>query len=164
MGREMSQSEIRELGGQKEQAYRELYAPDIRPVLGLPHFLEELEKRRIPHAVATSAPTPNVDFTMERTGLRRYFPIIIDDTMVSKGKPDPEVYLTAAKTLNMPPDRCVVFEDAILGIQAGKNAGMKVVGLATTHSREELEAENTDYVMDDFAGLSMEKLYAVLRM
>ncbi|MFP4090721.1 MAG: HAD family hydrolase [Cyclobacteriaceae bacterium] len=164
LDRKMSKEEIMKLGGQKEHVYRDLYAPDIRPVEGLPQFLEELESRNIPHAVATSAPTPNVDFTMERTGLRRFFPTIIDDTMVTKGKPDPEVYLTAAKALDMPPERCVVFEDAILGIQAGKNAGMKVVGVATTHSREELEAEDTDYVIDDFTGLSMEKLYAELKM
>ena len=56
----------------------------------------------------------------------------------------------------MPPERCIVFEDAILGIQAGKNAGMKVVGVATTHPREELE--NTDYLIDNFEGLSLEKL------
>jgi beta-phosphoglucomutase len=162
MKREMSKDEIRKLGGQKEATYREMYQPHIKPTGGVPQFLEELEKRRVPFAVATSAPPENVKFTLENTGLRERFSTIIDDTMVSKGKPDPEVYLTAAKTLDMPPERCIVFEDAILGIQSGKNAGMKVVGVATTHSREELEAEDTDYVMDDFSGLTLEKLIALL--
>lgn len=162
MGRDMSKDEIRELGGQKEATYREMYRPHIKPTEGLPEFLKQLEEHNIPFAVATSAPPENVKFTLENTGLRERFSTIIDDTMVSKGKPDPEVYLTAAKTLDMPPERCIVFEDAILGIQAGKNADMKVVGVATTHSREELEAEDTDYVMDDFSELSLEKLIAEL--
>ena len=161
LNRKMTKEEIRQLGGEKE---REIYAADIHPVDGLTKFLEELEDRRTPHAIATSAPPANVDFTMDKTGLRRFFSIIVDDTMVSKGKPDPEVYLTAAKKLDMPPERCVVFEDAILGIQAGKNAGMKVIGLATTHTREELEAENTDYIIDDFVGLSLEKIFSQLNM
>ena len=162
MGRDMSKDEIRELGGQKEATYREMYRPHIKPTEGLPEFLKQLEEHNIPFAVATSAPPENVKFTLENTGLKDRFSTIIDDTMVTKGKPDPEVYLTAAKTLDMPPERCIVFEDAILGIQSGKNAGMKVVGIATTHSREELEAEDTDYVMDDFSGLTLEKLIAML--
>jgi len=162
LGREMSEEEIRKLGGQKEVTYREMYEPHIRPTEGLLQFLDELKKSNTPFAVATSAPPANVKFTMKNTGLTDRFSTIIDDTMVSQGKPDPEVYLTAAKALDMPPERCIVFEDAILGIQSGKNAGMKVVGVATTHSREELEAEDTDYVMDDFSGLTLEKLIAVL--
>jgi beta-phosphoglucomutase family hydrolase len=164
LGRDMTKEEIRELGGQKEAKYREMYRPHIKPAEGLPQFLEELIKNETPFAVATSAPPENVKFTLENTGLRERFTTIIDDTMVSKGKPDPEVYLTAAKALDMPPERCIVFEDAILGIQSGKNAGMKVVGVATTHSREELEAEDTDYVMDDFSGLTLEKLLAALNL
>ncbi len=78
--------------------------------------------------------------------------------MVAHGKPHPEVYLKSAKALGIDPAQCIVFEDAILGIQAGKNAGMKVVGVATTHTREELEAENTDLVIDDFCGLTLEQL------
>jgi len=162
LGRKMSKDEIQDLGGQKEAKYREMYQPHIKPTDGLPQFLEDLEKRRVPFAVATSAPPENVKFTLENTGLKGCFSTIIDDTMVNKGKPDPEVYLSAARALDMPPEHCIVFEDAILGIQSGKNAGMKVVGVATTHSREELEAENTDYVMDDFGGLTLEKLIAAL--
>ena len=78
--------------------------------------------------------------------------------MVTHGKPNPEVYLKSAEALGLKPEQCVVFEDAILGIQAGKNAGMKVVGVATTHTKEELEAENTDLVISDFCELSLTAL------
>lgn len=164
INKNLSKQELRELGEEKEAVYRDMYRPYIKPVDGLPEFLEELKVRNVPRAVATSAPPANVDFTMEHTRLRQFFSTIVDDTMVSKGKPNPEVYLTAAQKLDMPPERCIVFEDAILGIQAGKNAGMKVIGVATTHTRKELEAENTDYVVDDFSGLSVEKLFAELAL
>lgn len=164
INKKLSKKELRELGEEKEAVYREIYRPHIKPTDGLPEFLEELKVRNVLRAVATSAPPANVNFTMESTQLRQFFPTIVDDTMVTKGKPDPEVYLTAAKKLEMPPERCIVFEDAILGIQAGKNAGMKVIGVATTHSRKELEAENTDYVVDDFCELTVEKLFAELKL
>ena len=164
LDREMSKEEIRELGGQKEEKYREMYLPHIMPTQGLPQFLQQLEQNSIPYAVATSAPPENVKFTLENTSLMERFTTIIDDTMVNKGKPDPEVYLTAAKKLNMAPERCIVFEDAILGIQSGKNAGMKVVGVATTHKREELEKERTDHVIDDFSALTISELVSILRL
>ncbi|MDF9799820.1 beta-phosphoglucomutase [Catalinimonas alkaloidigena] len=164
MGKDLSKQKLRDLGEEKEKVYRDMYRPHIKATDGLPEFLEELKVRNVPRAVATSAPPPNVDFTMENTGLRLFFSTIIDDTMVNKGKPDPEVYLTAAKKLDMKPEQCIVFEDAILGIQAGKNAGMKVIAVATTHSREELEAGEADYVVDDFMGLTVEKLYAELKL
>lgn len=157
-GRELSSEEVRELGEQKEIAYREAYRDAIQPTPGLAAFLEELRQKDIPRAIATSAPPANVDFTLEHTGLRDYFPVIVDDTMVTQGKPDPEVYLLSAEQLKMPPERCIVFEDAILGIQAGKNAGMQVVGVATTHSREELADTEADYVVDDFEGLTIKML------
>ncbi len=164
LNRELSSEEIRTLGEQKETAYREAYRKDIRPTLGLVAFLKELQQNDIPRAIATSAPPANVNFTLDSTGLRTYFPVIVDDTMVTHGKPDPEVYLLSAEQLKMPPARCIVFEDAILGIQAGKNAGMYVVGVATTHTREELENTEADYVVDNFEGLTVDGLLSALGM
>ena len=164
LGRELSSEEIRSLGEQKEEAYREAYRANIRPTPGLVAFLEELQQNDVPRAIATSAPPANVNFTLDNTGLRAYFPVIVDDTMVTHGKPDPEVYLLSAEQLDMPPARCIVFEDAILGIQAGKNAGMYVVGVATTHTREELQDTEADYVVDNFEGLTMNKLREALEI
>ncbi len=161
-GKEYTPEMSQKLGEEKETAYREIYKDDIVPTPGLVAFLEMLEEKNIPKAIATSAPPSNVEFTLGSTGLKKYFPIITDDSMITKGKPDPEVYLKSAEQLHTPPERCIVFEDAILGIQAGKNAGMKVVGLATTHQREELEY--TDYIIDNFEGLTLEKLVEKLSM
>ena len=162
VGRSLSADEIRTLGEQKETEYRDLYRTAIQPTPGLVNFLEELQRLNVPRAIATSAPPSNVDFTLEGTHLRSYFPVIVDDTMVTTGKPDPEVYLKSAEQLEMPPERCIVFEDAILGIQAGKNAGMPVVALATTHTPEELMTTEADYIIDTFEGLTVEKLQQTL--
>ncbi len=162
--KELSPDEIHQYGEEKETLYRDLYRKHIAATPGLSSFLETLRQQQVPYAVATSAPPANVKFTLEHTGLISRFPVIVDATMVSKGKPNPEVYLTAARKLDMPSERCVVFEDAILGIQAGKNAGAKVVGVATTHTRQELEAENTDLIIDNFEGLSLHRLTSLFTL
>lgn len=161
--KDMSPEQASALGNEKEILYRDMYRKDIKPAAGLKQFLDILVQNNIPRAVATSAPPANVQFTMENTGLATYFPAIVDGTMVHKGKPDPEVYLIAAKKLNMPPEQCIVFEDAMLGIQSGKNAGMKVVGVATTHTRQELEQANTDLVIGNFENLRIEQLKALIK-
>ncbi len=164
MNRELSPAEITRYGEEKEALYRALYQDSIAPTPGLQAFLLELEEKRIPKAVATSAPPVNVKFTLENTQLASLFPVVVDDTMVSRGKPDPEVYLTTAKKLDIPPSQCVVFEDALLGIQAGKRAGMKVVGVATTHTRQELEATEADLIINNFEALHLHKLLDLLHL
>ncbi|MGB3589676.1 MAG: HAD family phosphatase, partial [Tunicatimonas sp.] len=103
LGQKMSDEEIWEIGEEKEALYRELYRPHIKPTTGLVTFLAEVARQRIPRTVSTSAPPANVDFTLKHTGLRNYFPTIIDSTMVAHGKPHPEVYLKSAKALGIDP-------------------------------------------------------------
>jgi beta-phosphoglucomutase len=85
---------------------------------------------------------------LEHTGIGPYFQTILDDSFVSKGKPDPEIYLKSAAALGLEPRNCVVFEDSLSGVKAGKAAGCKVVGLTTTHTNDELS--ETDYNIGDF--------------
>ena len=136
---------------EKESLFRTVYDKAIKPVDGLATFLKKLSDLKVPVAIATSAPRANVDFTLLKTGLGHYFKTILDDTHVSKGKPDPEVYLKTAKALNYKPQDCVVFEDSLAGVEAAKKAGCKVVGITTTHSRKELD--QTDLVIENFEGL-----------
>lgn len=152
-GKPMSEVEIKALADEKEQIYRDLYKPHIKPVKGLPELLAKAASRGIPIAMGTSAPTENVVFTLAETGLGKYFEVITDSSMIKRGKPDPEVYLATADRLGKKPSECIVFEDSIAGIEAGKAAGMKVIGLATTHSREELSGYVND-IFPDFAGVS----------
>ena len=95
-GKDFTPAMSRQFGEKKEAVYREIYKDHIVPTPGLVDFLEELEAKNIPKAIATSAPANNVEFTLASTGLKKYFSIITDDAMVTKGKPDPEVYLKTA--------------------------------------------------------------------
>lgn len=142
---------LRQYADEKEALFRELYKKDIVPVSGLVRFLGEMKKHGVPCAIATSAPRANVDFTLSMTGLEKYFPVILDESFVNRGKPDPEIYLKTADALGFAPRKCVVFEDSLSGVKAGKAAGCKVVGITTTHTPEELH--ETDLAVADFGAL-----------
>ncbi|MBM3435814.1 MAG: HAD family phosphatase [Bacteroidetes bacterium] len=155
-GRKLTKSEIREFEETKEAIYRNIYESEIRPVDGLIRFLTELKQHKIPIALATSSPRVNVKFVLEKTGTNEFFPVILDSVSVSRGKPHPEIYLKAAEALNHRPAKCIVFEDAIVGILAAKNAGTKVIALTTTHNAGELP--EVDLIINDFTGLDLSVL------
>jgi len=156
---DLSEQTIRQYADEKESLFRELYH-DIKPVDGLLSFLQKLEARKIPRAIATSAPRANVDFTLLHTNIEKYFSIILDDSFVSRGKPDPEIYLKSAAAVGLDPQKCVVFEDSLSGVSAGKRAGCKVVGITTTHTREELS--EADFNIDNFVELEPESVLSRL--
>jgi beta-phosphoglucomutase len=107
---ELSDDEIGAFANEKEIIYREMYRPFVKPVDGLEAFLEYASTCGIPIALATSAPHENVDFTLEATGLTKYFNILTDSSMVKHGKPDPEIYLLTAARLGVQPSDCVVLK------------------------------------------------------
>lgn len=145
---------------EKEALFRDLYGEDIRALDGLDKFLRQVEALHIPSAIATSAPRSNVDFTLEKTGLAPFFKAILDDSFVKEGKPHPDIYLKAAAALNFDPKDCVVFEDSLAGVESGLRAGCKVVGVATTHSAEELS--DAALVIPDFKDIQPKNLIAKL--
>jgi beta-phosphoglucomutase family hydrolase len=146
--RQMSDEEILKYSLEKEALYREIYLPFIKPVAGLIEFLEILNEKNIPMAIATSGIQPNIDFMFENLPIKKYFKTVVNSSHITKGKPDPEIYLKAASILQIPPENCLVFEDAVVGINAAKAAGMKVIALATTHPREELT--DADMIIENF--------------
>ncbi|MCR9252479.1 MAG: HAD family phosphatase [bacterium] len=156
----ISDEQAQKFGEEKEALYREIYGSDLAPVEGLLDFMDNVRTAGIKMAVGTSAPIENVEFTIDGLNIRNYFDGIIYDKHVSKGKPDPEVYQLCAKAVGLPNDQCIVFEDALLGIEAGKNAGSKVIGLITTHSEEELT--NTDLNINNFKDISVDDLKALI--
>ena len=150
--REVSPGEEARFGEEKEAIYREIYSDHIVPTAGLVDFLITLRKNKVKTAVATAAPRINMDFVFEKTGLRKYFDVLIAASEVMRGKPDPEIYLKAAEKLNCPPKHCLVFEDSMPGIQAAQNAGMRVIALATSHPAERLQS--AEWVVKDFTKIS----------
>lgn len=151
-----SKQEIDALADEKEAIYRAIYKGSVTPVLGLIAFVKALKEANISIAVATSAPAANAHFVLQEIGLSNYFDCITDSSMISKGKPDPEIYLTTAQRIGIEPSRCIVFEDSFAGIASGNSAGMNVVGIATTHSKDKLIG--CKKVVSNFTELSVSEL------
>jgi len=149
--RQMTREEVHPLEEEKELIYREFYAPFRKPLEGLVKFLKEIRSSGIKVALATSAGQGNIDFTIDGIGLRDQFDVIVGGAEVTKGKPDPEIYLLAAQKLGVNPANCWVIEDSLQGIKSGQSAGCKVVGITTSHTKEELA--HTQIQAPNFVGL-----------
>lgn len=147
-GQGISDEQILKYSMEKEALYRKIYLPFIRPVAGLIGLLDILKNKNIRMGIATSGIQPNIDFMFEHLPIKKYFEVVVNSSHITKGKPDPEIYITTASLLRVSPKNCLVFEDAVVGIKAAKAAGMKVIALATTHSKEELSG--ADIIVDDF--------------
>ncbi len=137
----------------KEIIYRELISPFLTTVPGLAEFLADLKGRDFKTAVATSGPKENVDLVMDGLALRRWFDTIVTGSEVTHGKPEPDIFLLAARRLNLKARECVVFEDSTAGIEAALRAGSTCVALATTYGPEALKDYSTFRVISDFCNL-----------
>jgi beta-phosphoglucomutase len=144
---------------EKEVFYREIYAPFLAPINGLENFLTALKDDGIKMAMASSATMEDINFILNKIPIRDDFSAIIDGSRVSKGKPNPQIFLKAASDLNAKPEDCVVFEDSIAGIKAANAAGMKVVGITTGHTASELQPSNL--VINDYTDVTVQKLAAL---
>ena len=144
------------LADEKEAIYREIYAPDLHPVEGLVELLERLRAAGVRCAVGSSGCKANVDFVLEKCAIGPYFDAKISGDTVTRCKPDPEIYLTAAAALGVAPADCVIFEDAKAGLEAARRAGAgRIVALTTTLPRTVLERETpADMIVNNFAELT----------
>jgi beta-phosphoglucomutase len=130
--REVPRDEWQAYEHEKEGLYRELSKGRLTPMKGLQLLIDRLRASGIPMALATSAPEPNVAHTLSELGLNDTFPVIVRGDQVPRGKPAPDVFLEAARRLNVAPEHCLVFEDAPMGVEAAHAAGMPVVALTTS--------------------------------
>ena len=125
---------------EKESLYRELSRGQLTPMKGLHDFIARLRADGIAVALATSAPERNVIHTLNELGLSHDFPVIVRGDQVPRGKPAPDVFLEAARQLGVAPSDCLVFEDAPMGVEAGKAAGMIVAALTTSFNEDHFRA------------------------
>jgi beta-phosphoglucomutase len=153
---DMGEEQMQAVFNEKSQRYRDAYAPYAKPINGLERFLTELKDAGVKLAVASSAAVININYIMDHVPIRSYFDAIVDGPHVSKPKPHPQIFLKAAEYLGMKPENCVVFEDSLSGVKAANAAGMKVVGITTTHTASELHPVNL--IIDDYTGLTAQKL------
>ncbi len=152
--KEMTKEEALPYTLEKEAVYREMYKHDILPVEGLLDLLHAFEKFGVPMAIATSGIQPNIDFMFDHIDIQQYFPIVINSSHISRGKPDPEIYIKASQALGVDPANCLVFEDAIVGIRSAKAAGMKVVAITTTEAANALST--ADMIIQNFLPASFQ--------
>ena len=161
MGEDLDDDEVATLNHEKEAVYRELYAPHLKAVAGFEDLIADARSQGIALAVGTAAPPANVEFTLDGLDLRRHFETVVGATDVPRGKPHPDVFLEAAKRCGAEPANCIVFEDAPLGVEAARRAGMRVVVITTTLPAESFaEFDNVIAIVDDFASLSLDALFA----
>lgn len=121
----------------------------ITPIPGVVQFIEKLKNRRFPLALASSSFPEVIEIILQKTKFKAHFNVVVDSKMAGASKPDPGIFLLAAKKLNVPPQRCMVIEDSYNGIRAAKSAGMYCMAYAGAGSDLQNQTE-ADWIVSDF--------------
>jgi beta-phosphoglucomutase len=133
IGKDVSEADAIEHGAAKERLFREMMAagaPGEFDIQGVLPFLDRY--RHVPKAIGSNAEENNINFILDKLGLRPYFQFAINGMQVERPKPFPDIYLECARRLGFAPANCIVFEDSPAGAEAGLAAGMRVVGVEST--------------------------------
>ncbi|MDP2935314.1 MAG: HAD family phosphatase [Dehalococcoidia bacterium] len=157
---DMPLEELRALARRKEQYYREEIDGRVVPLPGAQVLLKALGQTGFRQALASSAPLVNIGLILETLGVRRCFDAIVSGDEVAEGKPNPEIFLEASRRVGVPPERCIVVEDAIAGVNAARAAGMRCLAVTNTNPREKLCA--ADMVVDSLEAVSPQLLDRLL--
>lgn len=153
--------EIKRISDRKEKIFRDLIQEEgIKIFPGVLELLKELEKKGIPCVIASSTPRVNIDVVSSFLGLEQYFSGIISAEDVEHGKPAPDVFLRALEGLGCSRQECIIFEDAPAGIKAGLTAGIKVVGIGTTHEISELVGAH--FIVESLAQVKLSDIEGIL--
>jgi beta-phosphoglucomutase len=150
-GRALPAEQIDALADWKEQRYRDIIAESLELAAGGYRLLAQLKDNGFRLAIGSSAPRANLDLIVEKLGLAKFFDALVSSADAPRGKPAPDTFLAAAKKLRLEPSQCVVVEDAVHGIKAGKAAGMMVIALTTTADRKFLH--EADLIVDGLKDL-----------
>lgn len=158
-GDRFDQKERTQISWEKEYEYRRIFKDKLQLITGLQDFLSNLHHEGIPMAIGTAAPPENVDFVLDNLEIRELFASVLHARDVSKGKPDPEIFLRSANNIGIPIEDCLVFEDSVVGAQTALNAGCPVVVINTTHKKEEfLHFPHVIRFIDDYRNLKYSDL------
>jgi beta-phosphoglucomutase family hydrolase len=159
VGADLADEEVHALGREKEAVYREMYAPHRGTVAGFDALVAEARAQGVRLGVATAAPAENIAFILDGLDLRAQFDAIAGASEAGRGKPHPDVFLLAAERCGVAPADCIVFEDAPLGVEAARRAGMRGVVLTTTMPAEQFaEFDNVIAIVPDFTRLTVSAL------
>lgn len=149
LGWTADRAQIERISAFKEDLYRKQLTSAGNLLLpGVAAFLTLLAQKGVPRAVVSSSPLANIEAVLDGVGLRSTFSSMVTAEEMRRGKPDPEGFILGAQRLGVPNERCVVFEDAPAGIEAGLRAGMRVVAFTTTHEASALQGAHL--ILDGF--------------
>ena len=163
LGDTIEDSELQRQSDVKESVYRDIARGNIALMDGVRDLLGRLAADGYRLAVGTSGIRANIELTIESCGLDGVFAAIASADDITRSKPDPEVFLVAARKAGVDPRRAVVFEDAVVGIQAAKAAGMYAVGVTTTHPAASLYEGGADLVVDNLVGFDVGAMTRAIR-
>jgi HAD superfamily hydrolase (TIGR01509 family) len=161
MGEEPGTELLREISERKEQAFRDIARDKVKPMEGVLDWLERFGEWGCRQAIASSAPYENVETLVESMDLGRHFDALVSGFSLP-AKPDPTVYLQAAKQIAVPAENCIVIEDAVVGVEGALNAGMAAIGVTTTHDAEALA--EADIVVDRLDALDERSVRSLLEI
>lgn len=161
LGREPEPQQLATITGRKEYLFRLEAQRLVQPLPGALERLAELAQAGWAQALASSAPWANINLMIDKFGIRHRFQAVISGSELPAGKPDPAIFLRAAEALKLPPERCVVVEDATAGVEAAHSAGMRCIAVATTRPREALAA--ADLVFDDLSQVTLASLDGLIQ-
>jgi beta-phosphoglucomutase family hydrolase len=139
LGDTLSPELIAEISDKKEEHFRAAVHGRVQPLPGVLDWLRRLKEAGFVQAIASSAPQENIDTVVEALGLRPRFDAIQSGVDLP-GKPEPDLFLTVARLLGVPPKQCIVVEDAVAGIEAARRAGMRSIAVTTTNPAQALRA------------------------
>jgi beta-phosphoglucomutase family hydrolase len=160
LGASATSENIERIANAKEQLYRQLIRRNgIEPLPGVVDWVQRLQKEGWLQAIASAAPRANIDAILVALSATNIFQGIVSAEDVHKGKPDPEVYLTAAARVGVSPVRCIVVEDAVAGVEGARRAGMKSIGIS--HNGKQLPADVVVQSLDQLASNAFESLLEV---
>jgi HAD superfamily hydrolase (TIGR01509 family) len=151
---DLPEAELLGYGELKDDYFRRA-SLSVKPLRGVLRFMQQLRSEGILLGLATSASPSRTFSTLERMNVRHYFSAVITAADVTHGKPDPAVYRLACDRLNVDSGTVLAFEDAVSGIQAAREAGLKCAGVARSPRAEELLLAGAEFVIENFAGLSL---------
>ena len=156
LGDRVSEVQVEELGRRKEEYYRALLRGGVEAAPGFMHLLAALRDDGFKIAVGTSAPRQNVELILDVLSIREQLDAVVSGEDVDRGKPDPETFLLAAQRCNVEPRRCLVFEDAVAGIQAAKAAGMRCIGVGR------MDIVQADLMVDSLTKVTVQVIRSLL--
>lgn len=158
-GQDLSDDKVKELGQEKERTYRDIYRSHIKEIHGLTNFLNIMKSMNIIAALATMGDMPNINFILDELNVRPYFFSITGGHEIVKGKPDSEIFDLSLAKLNLKNTDCIVVEDSIGGVVSALNAGIRVVGITTSHTHEELKSKGCFYTISNFDELDLNHVF-----